>query len=419
MKKKPDKIIDIWTKVSNPLRYLTNTSIENLLNSARFGNDIRLQVAYFEIERNTPIFSACINKRIAGVQNRSWDIVPDDDSEDSMNQAKFVKSVFDKSDSMVEDNLTDAIRHLTLGTFRGRSAVKPFVVDGKLIFKKLDNWNFIRYNNKNYWNPNSDMVNVEDESLFEKQGIVELPNDEICYVIDDKPLDWIGMTIYLRQLIGEETWARFIEKQGIPQVIITAPDGTPETDLEKWNYRAQAIYEGGSGCLPSGATVEEITGARSQDPFTNFITHQSEMFCILAVGGTMSTLGGTQGASGAGMGSDLANNQNDQFQSLINYDCKRIQNAMQVAVSKVVKEMLNTENVKCHFEYVERDDTTPQEYLDMALKIRDLGMKIDPIKFKEMTKLQWIDTDSWSPDVSTGWTRNDALEVKKEREEEE
>ena len=54
-----------------------------------------------------------------------------------MNQAKFVKSVFDKSDSMVEDNLTDAIRHLTLGTFRGRSAVKPFIVDGKLIFKKL------------------------------------------------------------------------------------------------------------------------------------------------------------------------------------------------------------------------------------------------------------------------------------------
>ena len=92
---------------------------------------------------------------------------------------------------------------------------------------------------------------------------------------------------------------------------------------------------------------------------------------------------------------------------------------MQVAVSKVVKEILKTENVKCHFEYVERDDTTPQEYLDMALKIRDLGMKIDPIKFKEMTKLQWIDTDSWSPDVSKGWTRNDALEVKKEREEEE
>ena len=55
----------------------------------------------------------------------------------------------------------------------------------------------------------------------------------------------------------------------------------------------------------------------------------------------------------------------------------------------------------------------------MALKIRDLGMKIDPIKFKEMTKLQWIDTDSWSPDVSMGWTRNDALEAKKEREEEE
>jgi hypothetical protein len=52
------------------------------------------------------------------------------------------------------------------------------------------------------------------------------------------------------------------------------------------------------------------------------------MFCILAVGGTMDTLGGTQGASGAGMGSDLANKQSEQFQSLINYDCKRIQNAL-------------------------------------------------------------------------------------------
>lgn len=73
---------------------------------------------------------------------------------------------------------------------------------------------------------------------MDKLDLQTIPADEICYVVDDKPLDWIGITIYLRQLVGETAWARFVEKQGIPQVIITVPEGTPETDLEKWNYRA-------------------------------------------------------------------------------------------------------------------------------------------------------------------------------------
>lgn len=396
------KVSNIWTKVSNPLRYLNNNQIETLLNNARYGDDVRLQVAYFEIEKNTPIFSACINKRIAGVQNRTWDIVANDvESEEANLQAKNIKKIFDQSDSQVEDNLTDAIRHLTLGTFRGRSAVKPFIIDNKLIFKRLDNWNYLRYNCKNYWNPTCDQTFlIDDNQAIDSLHLTEIPKDEICYVVDEKPLDWIGMTIYLRQLVGEETWARFVEKQGIPQVIITVPDGTPDTDIQKWNYRAQSIYEGGSGALPNGSNITELNSSRSQDPFTNYITHQSEMFCILAVGGTMDTLGGTQGASGAGMGSDLANKQSEQFQSLINYDCKRIQNALQVAVDKVAREILK-EDCLCHFEYVEKENTKPEEYLDLAKKCVELGIKVDINKLKELTGLQFIsdnESELWTPD---------------------
>ena len=400
--KSSTKISNIWTKMSNPLQYLNSSQIENMLSQSRYGDDIRLQVAYQEIEKNTPIFSACINKRIAGVQGRSWDIVPDNDSEEAKLQAQNVKKMFKLSDTQVEDNLTDAIRHLTLGTFRGRSAVKPFISDdGRLFFKKLDNWNFLRVNNKNFWNPKIEhTLKYDSENLtIEGDGIVEIPKDEICYVLDDKPLDWIGITIYLRQLVGEETWARFIEKQGIPQVIITTPDGTPETDLQKWNYRAQTIYEGGSGALPSGTKIDELNTSRSQDPFTNYITHQSEMFCILAVGGTLDVLAGTQGSSGTGMGSSTSDNQMSQFQSLVSYDCKRIQNAMQVAVQKAVKYIFNTNNILCHFEYVEKDDTKPSEYLELAQKCRDLGLKIDISKLKELTGLQFI-----SDDVDSVWT---------------
>lgn len=64
------RVCNIWTKWSNPLRSLNTFEIERMLQNARFGDDVRLQVAFFEIERNSPIFSVCISKRQAGVINR-------------------------------------------------------------------------------------------------------------------------------------------------------------------------------------------------------------------------------------------------------------------------------------------------------------------------------------------------------------
>ena len=97
--------------------------------------------------------------------------------------------------------------------------------------------------------------------------------DEVCWVKSTNPVDIPGIQIYLRQLVGEEQWARFVEKQGIPQILITAPEGTPDSALDVWNQRAMQIYEGGSGVLPPGAAVNEMTAARGQDPFSAFCQH--------------------------------------------------------------------------------------------------------------------------------------------------
>lgn len=43
--------------------------------------------------------------------------------------------------------------------------MKPFVKDGRLLLKKLDNWNFLSYNGKDYWNPSSEPVFLIDNSL--------------------------------------------------------------------------------------------------------------------------------------------------------------------------------------------------------------------------------------------------------------
>lgn len=41
-----------------------------------------------------PIFTICLNKRIAGVLGRSWDIIPLDESDQAKAQAETVKRMF-------------------------------------------------------------------------------------------------------------------------------------------------------------------------------------------------------------------------------------------------------------------------------------------------------------------------------------
>lgn len=390
------KVTNAWTHWTNPLRSLTTVEIQQLLDNSRLGNDVKLQLAYYEIERNTPVFSVCISKRLAGMQNRQWAITTLDNSDAAKAQQEVVQKMFDKADTRNEDGLSEALRHLDMATFRGRSAVKPFFdKDGNLFFKKLQNWNFLRYDNKSYWNPTSEPVVI----AFDKSNLIEIPDDEVAYLVDDKCLDWCGLTIYLRQLVGETMWAKAVEKYGIAQVLLTAPEGTPDTALDVWNWRAKAIFEGGSGSLPYGSKVDVLTAARSQDPFSEFITHQMEQFSILATGGTLATLGGS-----TGLGSNLADVQNSQFQSLVNYDCKRLQNAMQVVVDKCVKNVYgsNAES-KVRFEFVEADEVKPLEYLELAQKARDLGLKVDVQKLRDLTGLTFIaeeEKDLWTPSLT-------------------
>lgn len=118
----------------------------------------------------------------------------------------------------------------------------------------------------------------------------------------------------------------------------------------------------------------------------------------MAIGGALNTLGGA-----TGLGSDLASQQNAQFQSLINQDGKKIQNTINdVAMPKVIRG-LGYNKILCKFKFTEQDDTTPQEYLELALKARDLGASIDIQRLKEVTGLQFIsipgneETEIWSP----------------------
>lgn len=392
------KLIDKWVNMVNPLRGLTKPQIDQMFDQIKYGNDARLQLAFYEMERVMPVYGVVISKRLSGITNRKWDIEKLTDTPEAETQKQAVKKMFLKSDTRNTDGLTDCIRHLGLASFRGRSGVKPFIdKDGNLYFKKIQNWNMLEYGGNVYFN--------EDPTVFKCLNTVNnsplplIPKDEICCVFDERPIDIPGILIYLRQLVGEENWARSVEKYGIAQVVITAPDGTPESNYNKWLNRALGIFEGGSGVLPPGAKVDMLTEPRNQDPFSEYCKHQTEIICLLALGGTLSTVGGP-----TGLGSNLADVQDSQFNDLVTYDCKRISNALtDVVVNKCVKHLFGEQTESLvRFSYVEQDTTTPKEYLEYASTLNTMGIKINISELKRLTGLSIIDDSSsqsiWSPE---------------------
>lgn len=92
------------------------------------------------------------------------------------------------------------------------------------------------------------------------------------------------------------------------------------------------------------------------------------------------------------MGSSVSDNQKSQFDSLVSFDCKKIQNAMNVAVSKCI-DHLGERKALCRFEYVEKEKTSPKEYLELARQLVDMGVPVDIGKLKELTNLNFIKDD--------------------------
>lgn len=206
MAKTPEKIVDIWQKCVNPLQGLTQRQIEQMLNFARAGNDVILQQCYSLIEQSMPIFGICIDKRQSQIMDLDWKIEGENET-----AVKRVEEVFKRNQEEEEfDSVEDAIEHLSLYSFRGRSCVKPFFKEGKLTLKKLNNWNILLApNNRFYFNPSS-------LPALEFSQLQEVPSSEIAFCTSDRPIDLPGMLIYLRQLVGETKWAQFVERQGIP-----------------------------------------------------------------------------------------------------------------------------------------------------------------------------------------------------------
>lgn len=74
-------------------------------------------------------------------------------------------------------------------------------------------------------------------------------------------------------------------------------------------------------------------------------------------------------------------------------------------MDKCIQKKFGNVEVKIRFEFVESDEVKPEEYLEMAAKVKALGLAIDIQKLKELTGLQFIQDvqqELWTPSQGEG-----------------
>ena len=75
-----------------------------------------------------------------------------------------------------------------------------------------------------------------------------------------------------------------------------------------------------------------------------------------------------------------------------------------VAVRKAIYDILGEKSILCRFEFVENDNTTAEQYLEMASKLASIGVPLNLSELKKLTNLSFIKDgrenaadDVWTP----------------------
>lgn len=371
-----------WLELQNPLRGLTVTKTVQIFDFARAGSYADLQWLYREIENADPILLTVSERRASSLLSRDWDVkayeaskVRGYDEALADDQRGFLKLAFAQSE---RGNLTDTLEHLSTAFFRGFAHARPLYsenmqgIDG---FDVLDNWNFCRDHQTGtwYWNPSA-------QSTPDIKDVTEIPAGELASVIRTKHVDYPAMEIYIRRALGDRKYGIFLERYGIPPVIIIMPQDGDKARETEYRAAAELVAKGGSGALPYGSQVNYATEARGADPFNAFLARQEKLIVLMATGGTLGSL-----ASPTGIGGGASDVQDKAFMDIIMRDCSILASSLNRTCTRA---LLNAafpgKPHLAYFDFADRKPTASQVFED-AGKAKTAGYTVAQSDLEERT----------------------------------
>jgi hypothetical protein len=387
----------------NPLRILSEKQLEMFIDAARSGRISQLQILYSLVEAQNLTLAMCIQRRESALPDwtiklretrryRSFDQKLADEQSDFLYD-QFVQ---------VEDSgtLLQALDTLHKAVFRGLGVVLPIYDNfGLQKILSLDPWNFAidftRHNELGqyplYWNPSgTDVIDF-------KNALERIPDGEVIANFSKAPIDNFGLQIYIAQQMGFESYCKLIARRGLPATYIVAPEDLPHENLQTWAEKAIECAKGGSGAFPYGTNVitQEVNpgGATSIEGFLDYMNKQ---IVLASTGGTLASL-----AQATGLGSNLADVQNDVFKTIVKHDAAKIGDLINRGIASKLLDMQFPG--KPHLAYFDLEDESkqaPDKYLDDAVKAKNAGVNIDIQQLQELTGYRLVeekqDTSIWN-----------------------
>ena len=378
-----EREVSAWLAQLNPLRDLTIEKAQQIFDAARRGNDVRLQWVYANMEEADPTLLICAERRASALVDLDWTIRPkaatrakDFDQTLADEQAAFLEQAYGAAEDV---NLFPAIEHLASAFFRGHAHAQPrWTPDGLGLagFDLLDAWNLCRDLTTGLWH-----WNPEASETVDLATLPAIPPRELVTLVRSRHVDYPAMAIYLRAALGEKAWGRFLERYGVPPVIITMPPDMDPARVSDYCAAAEKVADGGTGALPAGSLVTYATEARGTNPFSEFLLHQQKLIVLMATGGMLTSL---DGATGIGQGATDAHEET--WRTIVRRDAGIIATALNRTVTDTLLDRAFPGRPHlAAFDFETEPAPGPAEVFDLAAKAVQAGWRVTQAELQERT----------------------------------
>ena len=325
-----------YGNIYNPLHYITSQQIEMIIDASRSGRISQIQLLYSLVEESDLTLAMCLTRRESALPD--WTIKRRDtrryrsfDEKLAQEQEAFLYDQFVRCED--SGTLLHAIDTLHKAVFRGIGVIEPIFDEfGLQKIISLDPWNFaIDFTHKNelgqyplYWNPRgADVIDF-------KNSLELIPEDQIVANFSNNPIDNFALQIFLAEQMGFESYAKLIARKGLPATYIVAPEDLPTENLQIWAENAVKCANGGSGAFPFGTNIiTQNVDANNGQAIQSFLEYMSKQIVLASTGGTLTSL-----AQATGMGSNVADVQQDVFKTIVRHDAYKIGDLINRGIAK-------------------------------------------------------------------------------------
>lgn len=387
----------------NPLRGLTATGAQNLFDAARQGDTTRLQWLYNEIEAAIPAMLVCAERRAAAVAGYDWHVAARDHIRrgDENLQAEQVAALEEAFATVEQANFSDVVEHLGAAFFRGYAHASPhWTADGLGVtgFDLLDGWNVVRDAVREpgvwRWNPNALAT-----TAF--AGLPEIPPEELLSLVRPRHIDYPALQICLRVALGDKAWGKFIDRYGIPPVIVIMPPDVDPNRVGEYVTAAERVTDGGSGALPYGSLVHYAEGGRGVDPFTAFVERQEKSIVLLGTGGMLTSL-----VEATGIGGGATSAHSDTWREIVRRDIRFVGKAVDRQIAEPIMERAFPGRPRlAYFDFDQDPAPTADQLFETAAKARQAGYLVVQSELEEKSgyKLEKIAAEPFPAAPGGGW----------------